>query len=288
MKNPVYTAVKMVLVLVILGASVGCEFIAEFIGPGAENTGEGRPSIPKPASYIAEVPLLSDELVIATVPIDNFVPTVTNAKDADGNDLVLSPSQERVQLVLNGNPTPAPTYNNESSQPLVNTPYLQLVRYWRRLGAVQRYSGATTTSTTRSVTRGSSSTETSSFGFTLGVSTTVSADALFASTSVTLSAEFSAEFENEVTVSESVTEEETFEVTSGQDENIVFTVWQLVEEYRIVAEGPGNTWIPYEDPGYTFLEADLEPLPAPTDETRKYSWSFQNAARSEVEISPRA
>ncbi len=263
---------------------VSCEFVSQiFGGPGVE-VGADRPRIPAPTSYIAEVPLTSDELIVATVPLTDFVPTVTNAKNEEGNDVVTSSSEERVQLVLNGNPTPSPTFNEQSTPPLENTPFLQLVRYWKRLGPVQRYSGATTTTITRSYTQGSSRTETSSFAFTLGVSTTVSGDALFASTSVTVSAEFSAEFEEEVTISESVTESNTFEVAAGQDENIVFTVWQLVEEYRFVTNGEtAGAWIPFEDPHYTFLATDLAPLVGPTTEVVKYSWAFENVERKTPE-----
>jgi hypothetical protein len=237
-----------------------------------------RPDIPAPVSYLAEVPLRSAELVVATVPLDNFSPRVTVAKNEEGNQIATSTAGERVELYINGNPAPGPMFQGQPTLPVTEDPQLQLVRYWQRLGPVERYSGATTTTIERSVTRGSETTRTESFAYTVGVSTTVSADFLFGSVSTTISAEFGSEYEESTTISESVTNSETYSVTAEQDENLEFAVWQLVDEYRVVTQHGGD-WVTYSDPAYEFLEDDLAPLPAATNEIREISYRFPNVPR---------
>jgi hypothetical protein len=253
---------------VFIGLS-GCDWFA----PPAN-----RPPIPTPDSYIAEVPLKSDELIVSTVPLDEFNPTVTNAKDDEGNNLIPVPVAMRVPLMLNGNPSPDPTFDSVDTLPLENMPQLQLVRYWQRLGPVRRYSGATTTTVEQEVTRGTKSTTSLGFGFTIGVETTVGVDAILAKTSLTVKAEFSGEFETEYEITESTTETETYEVSAEQEQNLVFVVWQLVEEYRIVIQD-GSTWVTYTDPHYEFLDTDLAPLVVPADDIRKISYPFPNTPR---------
>lgn len=270
MKHLIRTTVLATLAVLV----AGCD-LWPFGGAGAD-----RPPIPSPESYLAEVPLTSEELVVATVPLTDFSPRVTVARDEEGNEIASLTAGERVALVINGNPAPSPTFQGEAGQPLTETPQLQLVRYWRRIGPVTRYSGATTTSVTRSVTRGSETTRTESFAYTLGVSTTVSGGGAFVQASATVSAEFSGEFENEYTISESVTETETYEVVAEQDENLVFVVWQLVDEYRIVVQDDSGEWVTYDDPAYDFLESDLEALPVPVPDVRNMSYSFPNSART--------
>ena len=237
-----------------------------------------RPDIPAPVSYLAEVPLRSAELVVATVPLDAFSPSVIVARDDEGNQVATSTVGERVELYINGNPAPSPTFQGQPTLPVTEDPRLQLVRYWQRLGPVERYSGATTTTIERSVTYGSETTQTESFAYTVGVSTTVSADFLFGSVSTTISAEFGSEYEESTTISESETTTESYSVSADQDENLVFAVWQLVDEYRIVRQ-EGGEWVTYSDPAYEFLEADLAPLPAATNEIREISYRFPNVPR---------
>ncbi len=275
MKHVPFRTILVLLVIAVLSLSAtGCDWIASLFA----GTGSDRPAIPAPESYLAEVPLVSDELIVATVPLTDFTPRVVTAYNAEGNEIVTVSGGERVALVDNGNPEPAPTVAGQTTQPLANIPHLQLVRYWQRVGSVERYSGATTTTIERSVTRGSSTTETESFAYSIGVSTTVSGGGAFASASLTVSAEFSGEFESEYTIEESVTETESYSVAAEQDENLVFAVYQLVEEYRFVHDNSG-TWEPYEDPGYEFVAADLEPLAVPVDDVRNISWEFPNRPR---------
>lgn len=274
-------ALQIALLLFLVFAFLGCEMITGSDGDADEpQSTDGRPAIPAPTSYLAEVPLLSDEVVATTVPLTNFAARVTVARNEEGNEIASSTDGERVALVTNGNPTPSPTFQGNETLPLSenNLPHLQLVRYWRRIGEVERYSGATTTSISRSVTRGSEQTRTESFAYTLGVSTTVSGGNAFVQASATVSQEFSKEVETEVTISESVTQSETYEVAAEQDENLVFAVWQLVEEYRIVTQQNGE-WVPYEDPAYEFSEEDIEGLANPVNEIRNISYRFANTPR---------
>lgn len=274
-------ALQIALLLAFVLTFLGCEMITgsdeDDNEPGST---DGRPPIPAPGSYLAEVPPFSDEVVATTVPLTDFAARVTVAKNEEGNEIASSTDGERVTLVTNGNPTPSPTFQEEETLPLSedNLPHLQLVRYWRRIGEVERYSGATTTSISRSVTRGSEQTRTESFAYTLGVSTTVSGGNAFVQASATVSQEFSKEVETEVTISESVTQSETYEVAAEQDENLVFAVWQLVEEYRIVTQKNGE-WVPYEDPAYEFNQEDIEGLSNPVNEIRNISYRFSNTPR---------
>lgn len=270
---------RFVLFLLFVLAVSGCEMItgSEEDDPATTN---GRPTIPAPESYLAEVPLTSDEVVATTVPLSNFAARVTLARNEEGNEIASSAAGERIILVDNGNPAASPTFLGNETLPLSsdNLPQLQLVRYWRRLGPVERYSGATTTSIQRSVTRGSEQTRTESFAYTVGVSATVTGGNAFVQASATVSQEFSKEVETEVTISQSVTESETYEVAAEQDENLVFAVWQLVEEYRIVTQKEGE-WVPFEDPAYEFIAEDIEGLVNPVDEIRNISYRFSNTPR---------
>lgn len=264
-------AVSVAALLVMLS---GCDWLESIFGPIGGST---VPRIPAPESYIAEVPLVSEEVIVATVPITNFSPRVTRANDAQGNEII-SGVNERVALVINGNPAPSPVVGGRSTPGISVTPHVQVVRYWRRLGSVERYSGATETSITRSVTRGSSTTRSESFGYTLGVSTSISGGGIFASVSTTITAEFSGEFSSEYTVSEETTETQSYTVSADQGDNLVFAVWQLIEEYRIVRQD-GTGWSEWEDPRYLVTDADLEPLAIATTELRNISYRFDNTPR---------
>lgn len=269
------------LFFLLIFALPGCDML---IDPSDEDDSDapddGRPALPAPSSYLAEVPFTSDEKVVATVPLTEFRPRITVARNEQGNEIGTSENGERVPLVINGNPASNPTFQSENATPLSpeNLPQLQLVRYWQRLGAVQRYSGATTTSIERSVTRGTEQTRTQSFAYSIGVETTVSGGGAFVEAEATVSQEFSREVETEVTISEEVTETEEYEVEADQDENLVFAVWQLVEDYRIVTRVDGE-WVPFEDPAYEFLEEDIEGLSNPIDDIRNISYRFVNTPR---------
>ena len=71
---------------------------------------------------------------------------------------------------------------------------------------------------------------------------------LFVNFSATLSAEFSYNSSTSITVSEEETVEESFTISCPDNQNIVYCVWQLVDEFRIL--GPGGEF--YEDPNYRF------------------------------------
>jgi len=249
-----------------------CDFFNDLFGLTSE-----YPDIPEPESYIAAVPETSDELIVATVALTDFVPLITEAADDEGN--MQDITDARIQLVLNGNPVSSPdTGNAKAHEKIQNTPYLQMVRYWKRLGDPLRYSGATTTTTSISTTKGSETTETYSFGISVGVSATVEAGAIFASVSTTVSTEFESEYSTEITISESETVTKEYTVEAAQDENLVFCVWQLIEEYRIVASIDGE-WVTYEDPSYVFDESSIEALVVPTDNIKNISYSFPNTPR---------
>ena len=240
-----------------------------------------RPPIPEPTSYIGEVPLESEHLIVATLPLSDFTPIVAIVKDANGNQ-VATPA-ERMTLVEDTVLLPSPDYTGGEGGQLSSTPQIQLIRYWVRLGSVQRYPGGTTTEVERSVTKGTESSEAISFGGSIGASVEVSGDALFASVSVKVSTEFSYNNTETSTISQSETTTQTFTVELEPDMNLVYCVWQLVEEYRIVDPDQEvddvtgeESWVTYSDERYVFADGTLDPMIVFTSEIVPETTLFKN------------
>lgn len=271
MKRIVYGTLIVLVVLLI----AGCELLGNMFS-SAE-----RPPIPEPTSYIGEVPTKSERLVVATVPLSDFTPVVDVVKDAVGNEVAL-PS-EHMTLVEENVIIPTPDYSTGEGLPLATEPQIQLVRYWVRLGPPQRYPGGTTTSVTRSYTTGSEQSKTFEFGGSIGVSVTAGVDAVFASVSTTVSTEFSYNNTSTSTVSESTTDSSTFTVELEPDMNLVYCVWQLVDEYRIVHpnrevdDATGDqVWVTYHDDSYEFAPESMEPLTVYTNVIVPETTLFRN------------
>ncbi len=257
-----------------------------------------RPPIPEPTYYAGPVPLKSVELIIEAVPLSDFSPIVTGASSPTpptdygyvvdsvyGTHGVASTEfgiyKHRIKLCIdskvvdtpnvgfyiggNGNPW---VWTN--CYPLSNQPYLQLVRYWVRVGAVERYSGSTSKTTTRSTTRGTTETSASEFTKTLGIETSVSGS-WFVDFEVKVKTEFSWSESHETSISEEETYEESFTISSPENQNIVYCVWQLVEEYRVV----GTDGELFTDPNYLF-DDESNSIICPTNETVPMTTYFDN------------
>ncbi len=215
-----------------------------------------RPAIPEPTYYSGPVPDKSMELVVKTVALSNYVASVDSVYPKPGwccsgcdfecQFFPTFPGPNRVRLVdadtivTNGDSLltdvtyiPHTGYGDMGCNALSSTPYLQHVRYWVRLGVVERYSGSTSVTVTRSTTRGMERTEAQEFGMSIGMEASVSGG-LFVSFSMTLRTEFSYSSSTSLSVSEEETVEESFTITCPDNRNIVYCVWQLVDEFRII------------------------------------------------------
>lgn len=147
-------------------------------------------------------------------------------------------------------PQPGPYWYAWSSKPLTSQPYLQLVRYWVRVGDVERYSGNTSKTTTRSTTRGTTETSASEFSRTLGIETTISGS-WYVDLELKVKAEFSWKESHETSIMHEETFGESFTIACPENKNLVYCVWQLIEEYRIVDEN-GDF---FTDPDFLFDDA---------------------------------
>jgi hypothetical protein len=229
-----------------------------------------RPPIPEPTYYSGPVPDRSMELVVKTVRLSNYVasadsiwPATGWCCDVGGCDFHChfygtNPGPNRIRLVesdtivTHEDSLMTDVYYDYGEgpmglNPLSSAPYLQHIRYWVRLGIIERYSGSTSTTTTRSTTRGIERTEAEEFGMSIGMEASVSGG-LFVSFSMTLRTEFSYSSSTSLSVSEEETVEESFTIACPDNKNIVYCVWQLVDEFRIIgADGELFT-----DPNYQF------------------------------------
>ncbi len=144
------------------------------------------------------------------------------------------------------------SYDSRPGKPLSNKPYLQLVRYWVRVGDVERYSGNTSKTVTKSTTLGITEKSASSFSKTLGIETTVAGSAMYVDLELKIKAEFTWTQSHETSIRKEQQLIETFTISCPEDKNIVYCVWQLYEEYRVVgADGELFT-----DPNYVFDHTD--------------------------------
>jgi hypothetical protein len=249
-----------------------------FVLAGCEENGatEGRPAIPQPESYIASVPVKSEELVVKAVTPTNYTPIVTSAKNESGNNIAID-GTPRIILVQNGNVVNSPELEGETElQRLSSTPELQLVRYWKRISEIERYPGGTTTSEARFHSEGSSSTESFSFTETLGVSSTVSGGIGFADVSATVSAEFSSTQEFESTFSTETSVEHTVTIAPVAGVNIIFCTWQLFEEFRLVnsEKNADGEYEAFTDPSYEFAPGSS--MIFATDEIRNMTYKYNS------------
>ena len=228
-----------------------------------------RPPIPEPTTYSGPVPDKSMELVVKTVRLSNYVASADsvypppewccdNGCEFQCMGYPTFPGPNRIKLVegdtiitssLSTGITYIPTTSTMAMgyRPLSSAPYLQHIRYWARLGIVERYSGSTSVTVTRSTTRGMERTEAEEFGMSIGMEATASGG-LFVEFSVTLRTEFSYSSSTSITVSEEETVEESFTIACPDNKNIVYCVWQLVDEFRII----GIDGEPFADPGFSF------------------------------------
>ncbi len=240
-----------------------------------------RPPIPEPTYYSGPVPEKSIELVVRTVRLSNYVASADSIYPVSGwcchgcdfecHFYGTNPGPNRIRLVesdttiTHWDSLMTDVYYDYGGEgpmginPLSSAPYLQHKRYWVRLGIIERYSGSTSTTTTRSTTRGIERNSAQEFGMSIGMEASVSGG-LFVEFSMTLRTEFSYSSSTSLTVSEEETVEESFTIACPDNMNIVYCVWQLVDEFRIIgADGELFT-----DPNYQFTPGThVAIVPAP-------------------------
>jgi hypothetical protein len=282
MKRVVVLAARLCVTAFLVAALAGCDLL----GFGAPVTATSRPEIPKPTSYIGSVPLQSEKLVIiGEIPLE-FQPRVSAIIGDEGERLVEG-LNELVLLIDNRNAVINPTLASSPSTellPLEREPLLQLVRYWQRKGRVERYPAGTTTTVERTWTEGSKDESTYTFTETLALEGGGGIDfdlwgVLKGKLTVTLNIEFEA---SQTLSSETWMETETidsFEVSLDDETNLVYCVWQLVEEFRFVDPVPDpvtGEYVPFTDSGYEFTEESLEPMVFLTEVVVPDSTPFSN------------
>lgn len=263
-------AVLTTMICLVLTLAAGCG--DDTVAPEDQAEILDRPPIPEPTYYSGPVPERSMELVVKTVRLSNYVASADSiwpapgwCCDGPGCDFACRfypawPGPNRIRLVesdaivtnydsLMTDVTYIPSTSNGPMglNPLSSAPYLQHVRYWVRLGNVERYSGSTSVTVTRSTTRGMERTEAEEFGMSIGMEATASGG-FFVEFSVTLRTEFSYSSSTSLSVSEEETVEESFTITCPDNRNIVYCVWQLVDEFRII----GSDGEAFADPNYRF------------------------------------
>lgn len=245
--------IAMICLVLVITAGCGDDAVA----PEEPEEVLDRPPIPEPTYYSGPVPERSMELVVKTVPLSNYVASADSVWPPpgwcceSGCDFACKfystfPGPNRIRLVesdtivthsdsLLTDVTYIPHLGtgDMGCNPLSSTPYLQHIRYWVRLGIVERYSGSTSVTVTRSTTRGMERTQAEEFGMSIGMEVSASGG-LFLTFSATLRTEFSYSSSTSLTVSEEETVEESFTISCPDNRNIVYCVWQLVDEFRII------------------------------------------------------
>jgi len=240
--------------------------------------GPSVPDIPEPAFYgDPDVPLKSEELIVAECVPANFHPTVQGARFPSPSytlepdtmyALVLSPEAadssgiRRYPLIEDDEIAAEPiiyiqVWDGERAFPVVpmraypldERPILQYVRYWARLGGVEYYAGGIETSVERSVTKGMSETRAESFTKTLGIEASISGS-WFVSFSMSVRTEFEWSESTETTYSSEETTTEIFTISPEADKNLAYSVWTLVEEFRFIDQNgdPFTDWAYEFDP----------------------------------------
>ncbi len=243
------------------------------------------PALPTITSYTENVPTTSSPVLVgANTLTEDFEPTVETAVDAttgaalpSGFGLAFASYPiQRIQLVNTSGVIVTSPYwlatpgslvaQNVPLKPLSQLPVLELTEFWQLIGNVQRYAAGTNTSVTTSYTYGVNSSQSSSFTSTVGASATASVGVGPAKFSATVSTQFSSTTSSSLDISSSQSTSKTFEVNAPSNENVVYTLWQLVYELRIVLHDTSASgadqfgYVPFSDLNFTLLSSDVAPI----------------------------
>lgn len=223
-----------------------------------------NPPIPVPSHPGDVLPGRSDSLVISTSLLSTFTPFHDAAPDTlsrrfPNKWIYLHPEDQRPHLVHQGIvidpagltiklcdlPDCAPfgtgliTYQTFPGLP--SSPHIQYLRFWKKLFSTKIEHPSTYTET-HTWTEGTSETHGETMAYSIGVEAEI--------WEIGLSAEFSQTFSHDITISSEYTVEKEFSASSIDGKTIVFTVWELLEGFRIVnADGTS----PYDDGEFHIL-----------------------------------
>lgn len=271
------------VVLSAFGTLSGCSFFGSNGGSTGSSGSSGsltlnsRPSVPVPSCYSCHVPNTSSILVLETKPLTlSFTPevdqvvlqgstTLTNVSAIGAANIPYAPVvlTDSSGTIIS-NPTLGAPFNltgpGPAVHPIETQPEIQIVDFWQKLGQTQRYPNGTTTSFTVSETTGTTTTATNSMSVTVGASATAGLDGF----SATITSQFSDTWTNSVELSNSQTNSETFTASPAPGTSLVYNVWQLVYEIRIVRKATaaeivagtddGTGYVPYTSPYFGFVD----------------------------------
>lgn len=218
------------------------------------------PAVPLPTYPGESLPSTSETLVYQEADIGDFEPLLDHVPPAVVDDypgavsVTYDPHPQRrlmvddgvivdpVSISLRVESAASIIHPDDYGPPLAECPTVQWVRYWKKLVSVT-VPHPTNYQQSHTYTEGTSETTGESFAISLGLSA--------GAWGVGLSSELTYTFSREVTISSQESVTKTFTCDSRPDTVIQFTVWQLVDEYRI-CNGDGSL---FTDPQYDFSSA---------------------------------
>ena len=245
------TPIKLIIItsVFLLLVMIGCGK-DDSVSPEPDDNGDGlppnTPAIPIPSVPGEALPEKSDSLILEVVPIITFAPKNELAPDTIASYTgmpynIVNTTNNQLTLVADSQivdpvyvPYMActePTCNvgiSYSSSFYCNgvghSPLIQYIRYWQKIfSTVIQYPANYMESHT--YTEGTSETTGESFSYTLGISGQAYG--------IGLSAELTRTFSYSITISSETSVTKQFTCESIEGKTIVFTVWQLVEGFRI-------------------------------------------------------
>ncbi len=231
--------------------------------PPAADLPPNTPAVPLPTYAGEALPATSEILVYQEAAITDFEPQLNNVPQSciDANPgfvsirfdplyprklmvqdgVLISPGKLHIHCCLDAG-CGAVTQRDWDGPMLAELPKIRWVRYWKKLvSVVVPY--PTSYEQSHTYTEGTSETTGESFSISLGLSAS--------GWGLGLSAELTYAFSHEVTISSESSVTKTFTCSSEAGKQIQFTVWQLVDGFRI-CNADGSS---YTDPVYDFWSA---------------------------------
>jgi hypothetical protein len=240
---------KFVIVTMIISmiAIIGCgeDDPVSHDGNGGNGLPPNTPQIPLPSHPLDLLPDRSDSLIMEIAPAITFTPrneyapdtiaalvgapyvyvnTTNNQLSLVYEDQIIDPVNVPFKGCIDPSCTAAYITGSYNCNGIVHVPLLQYTRYWQKIfSTVIQYPSDYMESHT--YTEGTSETTGESFSYTLGLSGSAYG--------IGLSAELTRTFTHSITISSETSVTKQFTCESIEGKTLVFTVWQLVEGFRI-------------------------------------------------------
>ena len=212
---------------------------------GGNGLPPNTPAIPMPTSPLDVLPDKSDSLILEIAPVLTFTPKNDRAPDTvqayvglpyvyvntTNNQLtlvyegqVIDPVNVPFKACSDVNCSGAYVTGSFNCNGIEYIPLIQYIRYWQKIfSTVIQYPANYMESHT--YTEGTSETTGESFSYTIGLSGSAYG--------IGLSAELTRTFTHSITISTETSVTKQFTCESIEGKSLVFTVWQLVEGFRI-------------------------------------------------------